>query len=254
MNWSVFQASIAGPSHLERGISCQDACEAWTAGELLVVAVADGAGSASHSELGAALCVRSVVQGLQTCITTSLGAGEDALTASRSHLLGVVSEARSKMTELAATQGLAVGDLACTLVGVVARSPGVGYFFHVGDGLAIAAFEDPAIPPVVSAPQNGEYSNETWFVTHDDWIEHLRITPFEHSAWMIGVMTDGPMPFVMGRGCAQFATGFIKPISDYLRKCAQEEGNAGLLSILGSERTRVITDDDKTLVLAFPAR
>ena len=45
--------------------------------------------------------------------------------------------------------------------------------------------------------------------------------------------------------------GFIDPIEDYLRKNSIEDGNRGLLSILTSERTNSITNDDKTLVLAF---
>lgn len=253
MKWSVFQASTAGPSHEQLGTPCQDAFEAWTDNGMLVIVVADGAGSAKHSELGATLFVRSVVHGLRECIITTNGANGDVLAASRSNLPSIIGEAREKAAELATTQGFSISDLDCTLVGVVATSPGVGFFFHVGDGLAIAVLEDSPSSPVVSFPENGEYSNETWFVTSTDWSEHLRITPFEVPVEIIGVMTDGPMPFVMGPGNTHFAPGFIKPVADYLKEHPQH-GNAGLLSIIGSERTKAITDDDKTLVLAFPSR
>jgi hypothetical protein len=254
MSWGVFQASAIGSSHIERQLPCQDACETWTNGNVLIAAVADGAGSASRSELGSTLCVTQVVDGLRKHFE---GVGEQAeasgsLAASRSQLVGIIDDARKKIAELAASNSLEPRDLACTLVGVVAELPDKGFFFHIGDGCGIAEFEDPSISPIVSMPENGEYTNETWFVTVEEWKSHLRITPIKGSIGTIAVMSDGAMPFVMSRDQKSLYPEFFNPVANYLKQKDQAEGNMGLHSILASDRTKSITNDDKTLVLAFP--
>ena len=58
MTWTVLGDSVIGTSHRTRSTPCQDAFRIATFGpsaEWLVVAVADGAGSASRSEVGATM-------------------------------------------------------------------------------------------------------------------------------------------------------------------------------------------------------
>ncbi|HEY3342098.1 MAG TPA: protein phosphatase 2C domain-containing protein, partial [Anaerolineae bacterium] len=66
-NWRVVGASVMGTSHQEMGTPCQDAhaYRVASTGEL-IVAIADGAGSASRSAEGAALVVQFAVDWL-TC-------------------------------------------------------------------------------------------------------------------------------------------------------------------------------------------
>ena len=59
--WRHFCTTVRGTSHESRGLDCQDAasvvcCEALP--DTLILALSDGAGSAVHSEKGAALVVR----------------------------------------------------------------------------------------------------------------------------------------------------------------------------------------------------
>ena len=69
MVWSVLGESVIGTSHRTRNVPCQDATwfrafgpsSAW-----LVVAVADGAGSAAHSQVGAALACESFVHRVES--------------------------------------------------------------------------------------------------------------------------------------------------------------------------------------------
>ncbi|MGH2508653.1 MAG: PP2C family serine/threonine-protein phosphatase [Ktedonobacteraceae bacterium] len=257
MTWSVFHASVRGTSHAELGLPCQDACEVWASDDLLIVAVSDGAGSGSRSELGSALCVHSVVSTLRAYLELPHGfidRGLDALMESRSHLVDVVERARREIAELANSHHLELRDLACTLVGVVAHLPDRGYFFHIGDGAAVANVVGSSTRAVVSAPENGEYSNETWFITAEDWRVHLRIMPIEYPIELIAVMTDGAVPFAMAPKASGLFRGFIEPVTNYLKERQYEEGNIGLHSVLESDRTASITNDDKTLVLAFPKK
>lgn len=254
MSWRVFQASAIGSLHIERQLPCQDACETWTDGEVLIAVVADGAGSASRSELGSALCVNVIVEGLRKHFEDASEQQETVspLAASKAQLVDIIDGARAKLAELAASNSLEPRDLACTLVGVVAELPDKGFFFHIGDGCGIAESADPDTSSVVSMPENGEYSNETWFVTVDEWKDHLRITPITGSIGVIAVMSDGAMPFVMSRDQKSLYPDFFTPVANYLREKGRDEGNAGIHSILASDRTKSITNDDKTLVLAFP--
>ena len=61
--WRGVGASLCGTSHVSGGIPCQDA-HYWQIndGDVLVAAVADGAGSAELAEVGAEIASRAVVE------------------------------------------------------------------------------------------------------------------------------------------------------------------------------------------------
>src|SRR5437867_2969730 len=68
MVWSTLGASVAGTSHRQRCVPCQDAfrlCAFGPVGEWLAIAAADGAGSASHSEVGATTACDELVRRVQ---------------------------------------------------------------------------------------------------------------------------------------------------------------------------------------------
>ena len=65
MVWTALGESVAGTSHRSRNVPCQDAfrfCTFGSTGEWLVIAAADGAGSASHSEIGATVACDEFVR------------------------------------------------------------------------------------------------------------------------------------------------------------------------------------------------
>jgi hypothetical protein len=156
--------------------------------------------------------------------------------------------ARAMLESLAVDNALELRDLACTLVGAVLDTAG-GYLFHIGDGLGIV--EIGGGPPAISAPENGEYANETWFITGDDWLDNLRIVPVPAGANCIALMSDGAMPFVMNREHSGLFPGFIDPVRRYLAGVDETVGSVGLHATLADERTWSITGDDKTLLLAL---
>ena len=68
---------------------------------------------------------------------------------------------------------------------------------HVGDGAVLTGSveysEDKAILNKnlnLSEPENGEYKNETYFVTVPFWLKHLRIKVVPKTDWLIAG-TDG---------------------------------------------------------------
>lgn len=248
MSWHVFAASERGSGHLESGLPCQDAFAYDVAGEVLCAVVCDGAGSATASDQGARLLARRVVEAL------ARRAGERTDFASltvddlRPELLAIVDTVRGELQACADSAGLRLNDLAATLVGVLATSEG-GCLFHIGDGVGVAR-PRTGTSEIISQPENGEYANETYFVTGSEWPAHLRLLPIMAPVATIALMSDGAAPFVMQRGLSGLFRPFMDPVEEYLNSATPAAGNAALAGLLSDPRTHAITPDDKTLLIA----
>jgi hypothetical protein len=241
-------ASVMGPSHLDRGLPCQDAHAYAQAANALVAVVCDGAGSAANSEIGAQHVSGSVAKAVAAALNTDLLTMPEE--AWRSIIETAVDAAREELASKAADAGQSLSDYACTLVGAVADARG-GWFFHIGDGVAACVFDGDQ-PDAVSLPANGEYANETWFVTSDNWREQLRLARFEGAVQALVLMSDGAQPFAMSRGGERLFEPFIAPVLRYLGGVDEAQGAQALHATLADPRIDAITDDDKTLLIAFP--
>jgi len=103
-----------------------------------------------------------------------------------------------------------------------------------------------------SAPENGEFADQTYFFTMDNWKEHLRITPIGEQAHTFLLMSDGTMPFCLNRSHDHVEPRFFQPVNQYLVQddVSAEMGSQALLRTLSSDRANSISKDDKTLVWA----
>jgi hypothetical protein len=261
----VFSASTTGKRNLDAGAAGQDASACVVIEDLLVAVVCDGAGSAHEGRAGSQFIAHTLAQALAGALQaehSSFAADrardpDDASGAERAARLDAIIRAaiestRSQLAELAASRSLALADFACTLVGCAAVRGG-GYFFHVGDGFAIQ--QGPAGDTVLSRPENGEYADETYFVTDENWSDHLRLTMLsapERGA-VIGLMSDGTAPFAVNRARSGFFRPFIDPIAAFLRTASAPHGDEALRNLLESPRACEISADDKTLLIAFVA-
>lgn len=249
MAWHVHAASAIGSAHLEDGRPCQDAVAHRRVGDVLVAAVCDGAGSSARSHVGARLLSESLVDELAAAVVAGgLGPGLPRATL-EAPLAAFVAAARERLLAQARLDGAAPGDYATTLVGAVA-GPAGGFFFHVGDGIAVARPRAPERPEVVSLPENGEYVNETYFVTGEEWRAHLRLLELPEPLELVALLSDGAAPFVMARGGQALHRGFVEPVVRHLAGRSEAEGSAALEGTLADPRTYAITTDDKTLLLA----
>ncbi|MFT2153558.1 protein phosphatase 2C domain-containing protein, partial [Klebsiella pneumoniae] len=102
-----------------------------------------------------------------------------------------------------------------------------------------------------SLPENGEYANQTWFLTSDDWREHLHISQFSGRATRLVMMTDGVQPFALNRRGDALFSPFIDPVLRYVQQVSEAEGSEALRATLDDPRTWAITGDDKTLLVAL---
>jgi len=253
MLWRVFSASVTGQRNLEHGAAGQDASHCVVTDDILVAVVCDGAGSVSESRLGSDFIARSLAEQLSGALHAerNLRVAHDEGGAPLEAIIQSAIEAvRARLAELADSRRLALEEFSCTLVGCVA-APGGGCFFHIGDGFAIR--QGVTGGSVLSQPENGEYADETYFVTDENWRAHLRLTPLpatERGA-VIGLMSDGTAPFAVDRERSGFFRPFIDPIAAFLREATESNGNESLRNLLVSRRASEISADDKTLLLAF---
>src|SRR6266481_3089577 len=104
--WNVVRASVRGSSHRRSGTPCQDAVDLRIRGETLLVAISDGAGSASHSEQGAKGAVASTL----TFIEKILSDREEFTPETG---VAILDCARARLFELAEQLNVRVRDLAC---------------------------------------------------------------------------------------------------------------------------------------------
>jgi hypothetical protein len=242
--WRVFAASSIGKGHIDGGLPCQDACGSVFANERLVAVVCDGAGSASQSDIGARECADSI------CKFLSGIAGSSHSCIDQGVIEQAVEAARAQIQLRAVELALPSRELACTIVGAVLFSDG-GCLFHIGDGMAVVELADDST--ILSLPENGEYANETYFVTGDDWRAHLRVTQFSGTIRCVSLMSDGAMPFAVNRGKTGMFGPFIEPVRSYLATVSETEGSEALVATISAERTWSITSDDKSLLLILPS-
>jgi hypothetical protein len=249
MDWKVFYASAAGKYHLAGNSPCQDSGHYVVVDGVLIGAVCDGAGSAGEGHVGSEFIAKKVTELVSESVTSGQFA-RDTQSGYRDALLAIIESARSQLKDIALSRGLELRDFASTLVGCI-TSREKGCFFHVGDGFAIHLRHTGE--SVLSHPENGEYADETYFVTDDNWQDHLRVTPIAdiNRGCLIGLMTDGASPFAVDRAKTGFYRPFIDPVVNFLSEASQHSGNQALQSVLENERTLAITADDKTLLLAL---
>ena len=247
MSWRVFAAAAIGKSHIDASIPCQDAFAHAVVDGTLVAVVCDGAGSHAMSHEGAAMVSARVVNDLSRRVGGDGGAAD--IEGFRAIMVDAVASARGALEARASAENTAFADYSCTLVGLLAHADG-GFFFHIGDGLGAARGADAA-DCALSLPENGEYANETYFVTGEAWQEHLRVTQVPHAIACAVLMSDGAMPFVMAKGNGALYAPFMDPVERFLSTASEDEGSAALLGTLADPRTYRITSDDKTLLIAL---
>jgi hypothetical protein len=250
MNWKVVAASATGLGHRQRGEECQDAYAWWSVGDLLIAVVSDGAGSARLGEVGARFAVDTICRELASELETN----HNSELYSQEFLETTISNAIELTRICLARENVncenSMEDFHATIVGIVVRRQS-GTFFQIGDGAGIAILEKKAIDPIISLPENGEYSDQTYFYTEVDWLSHTRFTPINHPVSQITLLTDGAMSFAMTKENEGLDEKFMGPVSRYLKDVDTTTGNKALAATLDDERTHTITSDDKTLLWAL---
>lgn len=165
--WKQIQCTVRGRSHIKSDTPCQDRTYAITDGNTHVIALADGAGSATMSHYGAETATKCVCVDLAVHFENYFQ-NDDAGLVKTQLMKNIIDDLRSQ----AGVMKCDIKDLASTLL--VAAVKGEKFILiHIGDG--VIGYLDGNELKVASQPENGEFVNTTIFTTSKDAISTMKI-------------------------------------------------------------------------------
>lgn len=249
--WRVVGASVQGTAHLKREIPCQDAhAYRLLPGRVLLVAVADGAGSAPHSDTGAQYAVTSALDHLEATLAEELPQNKERW---EELLAAGFAAAHQALLQHAAADELSPRAFATTLTCAVACDAWL-VVGQIGDGVTVAQDEAGELF-TASHPQRGEYANETFFLTSDEAFERFQVRVFPEAIQALALMTDGLIRLALNVVTHSPHPPFFNPLLKFLDQAEDlAQAESQLAAFVASERVCARTDDDKTLVLAVRSR
>lgn len=247
-SWKLLSGSAVGTSHERLGESCQDYAHGIvvTAGmsSYLLVACADGAGSASHASLGA----KAACLGFIRLASESLRDGLALHEVEARQMFNWYARVRGHLGLEASLRNLDIRDLACTLLTAIVGDE-VAVFSQIGDGAIV--YRDGEDFTTAFWPQTGEYANITFFLTSPDFEEKLTFRSLGQRVDELALFTDGLQPLALHYASRTVHAPFFVPMFDSLRRSTDMDGlESPLKQFLKSKLVTDRTDDDKTLLLA----
>ena len=249
MRWKYTSASVTGKAHTGRGEDGQDSCRAGaiqiSENEFFIGIAADGAGSTTDGGRGAGIACET----LYTQITGTLRETGDISVITDDTVKNWITTAREAIVADAQEHGKRLKEYACTILGSVAGKGGA-VFFQIGDG-AIVVRSGPEYQTIFW-PEQGEYANTTYFITDEQYPDHLHILHAE-SPSEIALFTDGLQHLVLSFALRKAHPGFFQPLFSALQQHPEndfDEFSAQLEAFLCRDDISKRSDDDKTLVLA----
>jgi len=254
--WSCIAASVRGVGHIKVGLPCQDA-HAWRllAPDVIGVAVADGAGSAQLSEIGARIAADSALNAIQTSLNSKGLRDDDSwLDLLRSAMLCALSSVEAE----AAQRNVEAKELAATLILVVA-TPDILCALQIGDGAVVQRLRvqdnEPEALAAITSPGHGEYINETTFLTSIEAIDTAQSVVQHGETAGFAIFTDGLQEIALTSPGYSAHGPFFQPLFRFAETATDHfQAEAELAAFLQSPRFAERTDDDLTLVLATLSR
>lgn len=232
MAWTVTAAKQAGTSHLRRGEGCADAFAVGNGDGVLVLAVADGAGSARCGAEGAAHAASRAVE----------------IALQETDLRSVFQGTLDSLLEMVGERPPADFHTTLLLAVLTDDTLSVG---NIGDGWAVVR-EEGALR-AVAAPVRSEYVNETFFLTSRGALEDAVYEVVPASGLdAVALLTDGPAWFSIDLDNRTPSAALFGKLFAFASDASRpsEERDEELARFLSSEMVLRKTDDDKALILA----
>lgn len=286
-SWHVLNASVTGTSHQKVSRDCEDRnCHYKCENGTLLIAVADGAGSASHASDGAQHAVNKALEIIKDSFEQK---GEPSSQDEWSNRLQWVLDMvhislqeladrnLSEHTEFESTQiieplmilpfnnkdgeikegaknissSLSLREYATTLLLAVVTSQWIA-IAQIGDGIVIVQDNNGKLQ-MLTLPDHGEYINETSFITDAKYQEHVQFfIKSDMSVKGIALLTDGLQMLALDFSTNLPHEPFFSPLFE-IAAMQTTSSKQELENFLASERVCERTDDDKTIVLAVRA-
>lgn len=246
-SWRVVGAAALGTSHQKMGFPCQDAQTSRLLSDgTVLIALADGAGTADRSQEGA----RQAVDRALLCMDATLALEVPQNEADWETLIrAAFQQARQGVLEIAEETDSPIKAFATTLICAVASDCWLAVG-QIGDGAVVAVDMQDEYFTLVQ-PQRGEYANETNFLTMENALDLLAVRVVERSPRALAVMSDGLTRLALKIPDYEPHIPFFSPLFAFTAEIEnQDQAVSQLETFLNSERLNARTDDDKSLVLA----
>jgi serine/threonine protein phosphatase PrpC len=256
MAWRAVARSATGTSHQKQQLPCQDYGGCKILNEVIVGAVADGAGSAKYADVGAKLAVKTVLEyltGIEQWLQKrkkfwELTQKPLSEPEARKLFAKTANKVMAALQAQAVSGGYSVDDLASTLLVVVA-TPNWVTAMQIGDGFITLRCQQEELQ-LLFPPDKGEYVNETTFVTSTNALNAMRVCVREGKPEFICAATDGLERVAIRMSDWTPFAPFFQPLEEYMHETSHpEQSDEYLMSFLSSDRLNARTDDDKTLLL-----
>jgi hypothetical protein len=249
--WRVVQARATGTSHVQSDTPCQDRQAvrivlSTDGATSLISVIADGAGSASRSDEGAQLVCDALLELVTAALERSSNLDELDDTIIRSWFAQVRERLR-----LTCCQGdLEITDLSSTALLAIAGAQQT-LCAQIGDGAIVLRANDDSPFEVAIWPQNGQYVNETTFVTDPYAVESVELHRADRVDDVI-LFSDGLERVALDWATKKPFPRFFAPLTRFVRDATEpgEQLDAQLQSFIASPAINERTDDDKSLIVA----
>jgi hypothetical protein len=236
-------ARVIGRSHVASGRNCQDAVAVIQRRSAACIALADGAGSKTRSEIGAQVAsTRAAKIALGHFDQLFALANSKPLHAARLILDPVLVALKGKNKR----RHEPLDSLASTLL-FAAYKEGRYVAGHLGDGV-ICIKQGPEVR-LLSAPENGEYANSTYFVTDKSALTHFRLyAGVAGDEFGAILMSDGTAESLYERSTGRIGSAAQK-ILDWSAMLSPKRMEAVLTANLNQVFSRKSSDDCSIAVM-----
>lgn len=232
--WKVAGTYVKGISHERQKKDCHDRYSFKFQHGAVSISLADGAGSALKPEIGAEIATKQV----NKTVTKEFDFLFDADINSASHK--ITHAIRTAFGIYAKTYNCHLKDLATTLLFACVKD---NKFIagHIGDGILACLKKDKLI--VLSPPDNGEFINETYFITSNSYKARFRLFKgYLENVEGFVLMTDGTCESLFDKKEKKVAP-VVLTLFNWLDNYPMQEVNAALKENFESLIKRKTTDD-----------
>lgn len=224
--------------------------------DVLVLAVADGAGSADLGGVGAEIACRTFIEvaekywsqeRLATVLTGTSLEGQVAAPEPDTGI-AILRAVQAAVKAEADRREASPMLLAATLIGAIVKKD-EALFFQIGDGAAVLRVGDDYETAIV--PEETEFINATFFVTSPDAEAHVQTRTVEARVEEIALFSDGLQPLVLHPTDQTPHAAFFGTVFRTLREPGEDGASkAWLQNMLASDMVTSRTDDDTSIVIA----
>ena len=255
-SWVVDGFSHLGKSHESDGLDNQDSFGHMIIGETCILIVSDGAGSAKQAKQGSSTLIETVQSTFSKLPNTLFEQPIAKLPLLSAAVETAVSRARDTLSKPKGVFGKLLGkqpdepldSFSATLILVISTGA-ESVIFHIGDGyggVALVDSETGIQQQFLSFPQNGEFDNETYFFTDNDWLRHFRTTVVDSPVNYLFAMSDGADPFMIN----QQRDSLDERVNGQLFQILGQDGPPPLAKVFTKDKVHSVSHDDSTLLVS----